>query len=290
MCKNLPQIHAGGGQDVHRLNAHLFRPFVLITLLAAILLFAQTAVQLPAAAQTTPSQAPLTLVEIHRQLDQKAVLVHGGDAQAIADLSSTVFDRVGIPVEVANAFHYTGRLAQAETDYRKGAHAAIHEEDLVRAHNNFVLALGASEWAQTTQPEVRKLRMEFMARYPQLLANQGPPDANGRFQALSNNISPIEAMFLATSLLYQKLYVPEYQLTAKEQAAGGKAAIPAATFRQRTRELHDLLYGKSPNVDLVALVRAADGLFSDLGIGSALRPEFENLQAANTVTAGNGGR
>ena len=280
----------GGGKRCYRLIAHLLNAFLLLASLFAAQAFAQTALQLPTATQTIPSQAPLTLVEIHRQLDQKAVFVHAGNAQAIADLSSTVFQRVGIPVEADNAFHYTARLAQAETDYIHGAHAAIHEEDLVRANNNFVLALGAPEWAQTTQPEVRKLRMEFMARYPQLLANLGPPDENGRFQALSNNISPIEASFLATSLLYQKLYVPAYQLSSKEQAAGGRASISATAFRQRTQQMYDLLHGNSLNVDLVSLAHAADGLFSDLGISNILRPEFENLQAPNALTAGNGGR
>jgi hypothetical protein len=223
-------------------------------------------------------------------VNDQAVLARAGNSQAIASLSSTIFQRVGIPVEVADAFHYTARLAQAETDYRNGMHAAVHEEDLVRAINNLAHTLGAPEWAYTTQPEVRKLRMEFMVRYPQLLANQVPPDEKGRFQALSNNISPIEATFLATSLIYQKLYSPEYQMTAQEKAAGGKAAISAATFRQRTQQLSDILHGKTQNLSLFDLVHAADGLFSDLGISSSLRPEFESLQTASTETTGKEGR
>jgi len=290
MRQNLPEIHGGGGQDVHRLYVHIVRVFLLSASLTASSLFAQTAVQPAPAAQPSQAKAPLTLVETHRQVNRQAALIHAGNPQAIAGLSGTIFQRVGIPVEVADAFHYTGRLAQAETDYRNGSHAAVHEEDLVRANNNLARILGAPEWALTTQAEVRKLRMEFMVRYPQLLANQAPPDANGKFQALSANISPTEAAFLATSLIYQKLYSPEYQMTASEQAAGGTDAVPAATFQQRTQQLSDILHGKTQNLSLFDLVHAADGLFSDLGISSSLRPEFATLQTASADTTGKEGR
>lgn len=280
----------GGGQDVRSLNVRILCVFLLSASLAATLSFAQTAAQPASAAQPSQAKAPLTIVEIHRQVNDQAVLVRAGNPQAIASLSSTIFQRVGIPVEVADAFHYTARLAQAETDYRTSSHAAVHEEDLVRAINNLAHTLGAPEWAYTTQSEVRKLRMGFMVRYPQLLANQAPPDEKGHFQALSENISPTEAAFLATSLIYQKLYAPEYQMTSQEKAAGGKATISASTFRQRTQTLYDILHGKTQNLSLFDLVHAADGLFSDLGISSSLRPEFENLQVASTQTAGNGGR
>jgi hypothetical protein len=266
---------------------HIVRVFLLSASLTATCSFAQTATQ---STTTIQPKTPLTLVEIHRQVNDQAVLVHAGNPQAIASLSGTIFQRVGIPVEVADAFHYTARLAQAESDYRNGMHTAVHEEDLVRANNTLARTLGAPEWAQTTQAEVRKLRMEFLARYPQLLANQAPPDANGRFQALSKDISPTEAAFLATSLIYQKLYTPEYQLTAKEQAEGGTAVISAATFQQRTQQLYDILHGKSRNLSIFDLVHATDGLFEDLGISSSLRPEFESLQVANTQTAEKEGR
>jgi hypothetical protein len=290
MRQNLPEIHGGGGQDVRSLNVRILCVFLLSASLTTTLSFAQSATQSASADQTSQAKAPLTLVEIHRQVNDQAVLVRAGNPQAITSLSSTIFQRVGIPVEVADAFHYTARLAQAETDYRTSSHAAVHEEDLVRAINNLAHTLGAPEWAHTTQPEVRKLRMEFMVRYPQLLANQAPPDENGRFQALSKNISPTEAAFLATSLIYQKLYSPEYQMTAQEKAAGGKATVSAATFRQRTQQMSDILHGRTQNLSLFDLVHAADGLFSDLGISSSLRPEFENLQTASIETTGKEGR
>jgi hypothetical protein len=247
--------------------------------------FAQTS-----PAQPAQSKTPLTLAAIHQHVNDQAVLVRKGDLQAIADFSYTVFERVGIPAEVADSFHFSQRVAQAESDYRKGVHPAVHEEDLVRANNNLAKTLGAPEWAYTTQLEVRKLRMQFMARYPQLLASQAPPDANGRFEALSKDISPAEATFLATTLIYQKLYSPEYQLTAAEQAAGGKAALSPTVFQRRTRQLSDILHANTQSLSIFDLIHAADGLFCDLGINSALRPDFESLHTATTQTAGKEGR
>jgi hypothetical protein len=89
----------------------------------------------------------LTLTEIHQQVDELAVQAKQGNSQAIASLSQTVFERVGIPPEIASAFHLTQRVAQAETDYRNGVQPAVHEEDLVKAHNNQAKALLLPEWA-----------------------------------------------------------------------------------------------------------------------------------------------
>jgi len=274
---------------VHRLIVHVFSALLLTASLAGSCSFAQTATP-PASTSAAPTKTPGSVAEIRRQINDQAVLARSGDANAIAGLSLTVFQRVGIPTEVVNTFHYAGRLAQAETDYRKGLHSAVHEEDIVKAHNNFMSALGAPAWAFTNQAEVRKLRMGYLARYPQLLANQAPPDANGKFEALSKDIAPIEAVFLATSLIYQKLVQPEYQLTAGEQAAGGMTTLTKSDFAARSMALRKLLHGQTQNIDLVDLAHAADAFLNDLGMGSSLRPEFESMRAANLQTAGVGGR
>jgi hypothetical protein len=238
------------------------------------------------------SQATLSprMVQERLQVNSEAVLARAGDAKAIALLSETVFTRMGVPSEVANALFLTQRVAQAETDYRAGAHPAVHEADLVKAHNNFANALALPEWAHTNQAEVRRLRMQLMARYPQLLASQAPPDANGKFEALNPNISPIEATFLATSLLFQKTHSPAYQLTPAEQAAGGKDSVSTTVLQQRMALMYFTLHGRSESVDLVDLNRATSGLLSDLGISETLRPEFQKLNIANAPIAAKGGR
>jgi len=240
------------------------------------------------ALQLHPSGAsiekPLTLIEMHRNVDRLAVLDRQGDSQAIALLSQTVFERVGIPPEVAGAFHLTARLAQAETDYRSGVLRPVHEADIVLACNNLIKAVGVADWAKTNPSELRQMRMEFMAGYPQLLGSHAPAGPDGRFEALSADISPVEAVFLGTSLLYQKLYRPEFQLTAEEKSSGGVSSVPEATLHARTLELYSTLHLKTDRVGVFELSRAADGFFDDLRIAGSLRPEFEAMPPV--VTAG----
>lgn len=101
--QNLPVIHGGMGQDVHRLNMQIVRVFLLSASLTTTLSFAQSATPTPA----STNQTPLTLATIHQQVNDKAVLLRAGDPQAIADISHIIFSRVGIPVEVADSFHFS---------------------------------------------------------------------------------------------------------------------------------------------------------------------------------------
>ncbi len=241
-------------------------------------------------AQPQP-KANLTLAELHSHMDDLALRSQKGDLNATAELSQTIFERVGIPPTVASVFGYTQRVAQAEYDYRNGnQQQPVHEADLVAAHNNFVHAIGMQAWATTNQSEVRHLRMDFMVRYPQLLAKHGPPDKNGKYQALDDNISPAEATFLATSLLYQKLFNHEYQMTVSERAAGGESKVSAAVFNERTQTMFRTLHGLTDEIGVFELAHAADGLFNDLHIGSNLRSEFKTLPVSITQTTVIGGR
>lgn len=216
-------------------------------------------------------------MDIHRNVDRLAILDQQGDPHSIALLSQTVFQRVGIPPVIAGDFHLTARLAQAETDYRSGILKPLHEIDIVNACNNFTKTLGVGVWAETNPAELRQLRMELMAGYPQLLGSHAPAGPNGRYEALSANISPVEAVFLTTSLLEQKLYRPDFQLTAEEKASGGVTRVPAETFHARTLELWSTLHLQTDRVGVFELTHAADGLFQDLRITGSLRPEFESL-------------
>ena len=235
------------------------------------------------------AQKPLTMVDIHRNVDRLAALDQQGSSQEIALLSQTVFERVGIPPVIAGEFHLTARLAQAETDYRDGILKPLQEIDIVNTCSNLIKALGVKVWAETNPVELRQLRMELMAGYPQLLGSHAPAGPDGRYEALSANISPVEAVFLATSLLQQKLFRPDFQLTAQERSAGGVSTVPVATFHARTLELWNTLHLQTDRVGVFELTHAADGLFQDLRIAGSLRPEFEAMPPVVTSST-NGGQ
>jgi hypothetical protein len=101
------------------------------------------------------------------------------------------FENLGIPTDIADAFGLTARIVHAQQSYRAGTQPAAHEEDLVKAWNNFANSLGAPAWAHTTKPEIRKLRMRMLVVLPQLFACQEPPDAKGHYRVLSPNMSPL---------------------------------------------------------------------------------------------------
>jgi hypothetical protein len=73
-------------------------------------------------------------------------------------LAHQLFKNVSIPTDLADALGFTDRIVQAEIASRNGTHPAIHEADVVRAINNLTNTIGAPQWAQTNQLEVRKLR------------------------------------------------------------------------------------------------------------------------------------
>lgn len=224
--------------------------------------------------QSTSSHVASSMAAVHKHVDEKSVLVHNGDLDATIFLANHIFERVGMPPEIAFGLKYTQRLSQAEVDYRSGQKEPVHEEELVKAVNKFEKAIGAPAWSYTNNAEVRMLRMQMMARYPQFLAKKGPRNADGKYDVLDKNMGPMESMFLVTSLLFQKTYHPQYQLTDKERVAGGVKSVAKEEFQIRMQTMYRLLQGQTENVDFVDLQQATEGLFADLGIKKELRSDF----------------
>lgn len=169
---------------------------------------------------------------------------------------------------------------QAQENYRAGAQSAIHEADIVKAVNNFATTIGAPAWAHTTPAEVRKLRVRLGIVMPQLFLYEGPPDAKGRYPLLSPKMSPLEASFVALTMLNMKAFNPDFQFTAAEQAQNQKLdpAVVEANLHQRQRTMFDIIQGKS--ISLRDVLAAGENLFTDLGI-----PPSAN-SARNTSTRG----
>ena len=254
-----------------------------------LLLFATESMRAQTAVPPNSTLQPEPLILLHRHTDSLALRSHSGDPVAIHELAQAVFLRVGVPSYIAAySSGYVQRLAQAEADYRNGSLAPIHLNDIVRADNDFARMIGAPAWATTDALEVTRLRMGMLARYPQLFANPTPTKANGHFAILSPNISPIEAVFLATSLLYQKEFNAEYQLTAAERA--GSAIYPASFYQQRAQILYSLLHGPSASISVSSLGRAAEIFLDDLNISASLRPEFQSLSYVSATGSSTGGR
>jgi hypothetical protein len=238
------------------------------------------------------SQANPAGESVLTHVNRQAISSRSGNSAATADLTHQLFTNAGIPTELADAFGFTDRIVQAEVAYRNGTHAAIHETDVVKAINNLTSTIGAPQWAHTSQPEIRKLRMHMLVLYPQLMASQDPPDTKGHRKAVSDNMRPIEASYLATALLYQKAFNSEYQFTDAERAQNMKldAAAVNANHLARVQTLQDLLHGKTNTISVRDLLTASDHFFSDLGIAPATNLSVVNYSPISPISVTKGGR
>ncbi len=205
---------------------------------------------------------------VYAHVNHQAVLSKAGDITATADLAHELFKSVAIPTEVADAFGFTDRIVRADVAYQQKTLPAVHESDIVKAINNIVSTIGGPQWARTNQVEVRKLRMHMLVLYPQLLASRERPDGNGHRKAVGDNLRPIEAAWIATTMLYQKAYNADYQFTETENAQNAKLSTSAmkAKRQERVDVLQAMLHGKTQSISVRDLVTASDRFFSDLGI------------------------
>lgn len=187
---------------------------------------------------------------------------------AARDLAREAFKNAGIPVILPDAFGFTDRIAQAEVDFRKGDHAPVHEEDIVRAINNFADSIGAPDWVHTTPSEVRRLRVQLLIAVPKLFANNQPPDAKRQYQLLRAKMGPIEATYLAMTMVFMKTVNSDYQFTEVErgQMSGKSQSDRLSIASQRTAYALAIVNGQSTSVSLRDVLAATDRLFEDLGM------------------------
>lgn len=248
---------------------HLIKSLLALLLLATLL--SGQAASTPPNNQQDQSKMHISQTD-YAIANRQAVLSRAGNSDATRAVAREVFRNVGIPVEIADSFGYTDRVVRAQTAYLQGMHAPLHEQDVVTAVNNFAKTLGTPAWTNTTQQEVRKLRVRLFLSIPQLFVNEnGALDAKGHRALLNQNIGPMEAAFIATTMLYMKTFYPEFQFTDAERAqyqSQGRAAL-AAEQRRREQLLLDIVQGRSTSTSVFDLLPAADHLFQDLGMPHA---------------------
>jgi hypothetical protein len=225
-------------------------------------------------------------VDKHKYVGNLALLSRQGDPPATAELAQYIFSVVAVPAELANALHLTQRVAQAETDYRNGAQTAVHEADLVRAHNNLVNSLQLPEWVSTSADELRTVHMDFALGYPEFLADHAAIDKSGRLSLLSDDLSPTQAMFLETSLLFQKFHNSKFQITVADRAGGRTKTLSPLILAERRNYIGLISRGKFDNVSTSDLNHAIDNLFSDLKMSNSLRSEFDKPDLLSALNAG----
>ena len=191
-----------------------------------------------------------------------------GDKPSTLLLTHMLFENASVPDQVADAMGFTDRVARAEADYQSGAHTPAHEIDIVRAVNHLMEGVGAPQWARTSLPEVHKLRMHLLVGYPHLIASPQPPDSKGHRKPLADTMSPLEAAFIATTLVYQKAYNTEYMFTPAELARQDATDVANRKTEQLQRQalLEETFHGQNASVSWHDLINASNLFFNDLNM------------------------
>jgi len=97
-------------------------------------------------------------------------------------------------------------------------------------------------------------------------------------------MSPIEASYVATTMLFMKVFYGDFQFTDAERAQNRKLdpAVVAAAQKQRQGQMLDIIQGRSNTVSVVDLLAAGDHLYADLGIPAQ---QTSSLRKSNTAVA-----
>jgi len=153
-------------------------------------------------------------------IDKKAQMV-GSDETSVRELTEAVFNTLGVSdVSAVLVDPFKERLTRAESNFLSRRETGIPEENIVRVVNDLAQRFDAPEYARTSKEEVRKLRLINSYLMPHFIV-QHPPTENITEKrigfSISETMSPLEAVFIARTLIYQKRYNQEFQLT-RDQA------------------------------------------------------------------------
>ena len=220
-----------------------------------------------------------TLPDSHRgpqssyaHINQQAELSRAGDVNATLEVTHELFRRTEIPIDFADAFGFTDRIVNAEIEHHRGRRPRVSEGDVANAVNHLAETAGAPSWVKTNQNEVRQLRMHMLVLYPNLLTSREPADKDGHRKAISDGLRPIEAAYVATTMIYQKLNNPEYQFTPAEKQQHQSLAPDAlrAKHDERLAQARQFARSLPNNHSMRDLLAAGDRFFNDLGISSVV--------------------
>ncbi len=169
-------------------------------------------------AQSTGTTATNFFVTVN----EKARLARSGDVVATDELITEIYQATGIATYLTGmtGTSIKDRIKRAEIRYRQGQHAGIPEANVVFAINALTVKLGTPEYSKTVESEVRRLRVKTLPIFPELIGKTRTSNPNPiTGDTLSTEMSPSEAVFIFSCMLYQKMENPDFQLTASERTA-----------------------------------------------------------------------
>jgi hypothetical protein len=211
----------------------------------------------------------------------------GGDAE-IRALADEIFTKHGfneLPAGLGDSIKE--RLVRAEISYFSGkGQEGISDASIVRAVNYLAYKVGAPAYAQTNVFELRRMKTAMLPYTSDLQARSRVP--NGAIlsneksitnDATTPTMSPLEAVFFMSSLVQQKQFNSEYQLTNdefvalhgdKRQAKSDKLFRGEMQYRRsdssRSKELEQSVEKHAAAMSMSEMVNLPQELMYVLGI------------------------
>jgi hypothetical protein len=195
------------------------------------------------------------------------------DQETTGELVDAVMAHHGIdPAVSAIVPSMKDRLVRAELEFQSGRSKGVAEEDVVNAINDLGRKVKAPDFAQTNTAEVRQVRLRMLTLFPAMIG-RGPSatrdDSNPHFD---KSLSPIEAFHVGATLVTQKMFNPEFQLSPQELKAQNKtntnrfASIPERD-PERTHQMLSSVHQAITTMKLADIQSQCDKTLDLLGIG-----------------------
>lgn len=157
------------------------------------------------------------------QINEAARAAKGSDEAAVRRLVDTVFNANEFAeVPPGGLDQIKERVVRAELNYRAKGKGGVAEKNITKMINKLANKLGAPDYAKTDTVQVRRTRVRLMLRLSSFISSEVVTEKAGKNRgksSLKSEMSPLEAAYLATFLLQQKMLNEDYQLTPKESRA-----------------------------------------------------------------------
>lgn len=157
------------------------------------------------------------------QINEAARAAKGSDEAAVRRLVDTVFNATEFAeVPPGGLDQIKERVVRAELNYRAKGKGGVAEKNITKMINKLANKLGAPDYAKTDTVQVRRTRVRLMLRLSSFISSEVVTEKAGKNRgksSLKSEMSPLEAAYLATFLLQQKMLNEDYQLTPKESRA-----------------------------------------------------------------------
>src|SRR5215831_1562852 len=161
-------------------------------------------------------------------MEEAARSAQSSDPAAVRMMTDIVVSQ--LPLTFHPSLNISGRLLQAELQYRQQARPGVTTGQVVSALNQLAENLKLPSYVKTNANQVRTYGMMSARVYPLFFSL--PSGAN---QTADFSLSPSAAMFLLLQLFHMKMIEPSYQIDPDTWARDVQAKMKEAASRPPSR-------------------------------------------------------